>query len=170
MKPQHSTPNPQRLLVLMRHAKTESPYGFKRDFDRVLTKTGEADALKMGAWLKSQGWQIDQVLSSTAERTRQTTRIVSEALGLSSAQIEFKDELYHATPEIFYNVIASIHNEINTLLIVSHNDGITQFANQLSDARIDHMQPGSAFIVKCNCDRWEGFKNGEREFIVYKQP
>lgn len=170
MKPQPSTPNPQRLLVLMRHAKTESPYGFKRDFDRVLTKTGEADAGKMGAWLKSEDFQIDQVLSSTAQRTRQTTSLVAESLGLESTQIEFKDELYHASPEIFFNVIASVPSEINRLLIVSHNDGITQFANQLTKAHIDHMQPGSAFIVKCNCDRWEGFKSAEREFIAYKQP
>lgn len=170
MNPLPSSLNPQRLLVLMRHAKTESPYGFKRDFDRVLTKTGEADALKMGAWLKSEGFQIDQVLSSTAERTRQTTSLVAESLGLESTQIEFKDELYHASPEIFFNVIASVPSEINTLLIVSHNDGITHFANQLTNARIDYMQPGSVFIVKCDLDNWSDFETAAKEFVGYNEP
>ena len=170
MKPQPSTPNPQHHLILMRHAKTESPYGFKRDFDRVLTKRGEADALKMSEWLKAQVWTIDRVLSSTAERTRQTTRIITETIGLSHSQIEFKDELYQATPETFLNALASISIETKTVLIVGHNDGITQFANQLSDTRIDHLQPGSIFAVEWVADNWQRLEMMKNRFIVYRAP
>lgn len=170
MKPQPSTLNSQRVLVLMRHAKTESPYSFKRDFDRKLTTQGEQDAQQMGAWLKSQGFSIDQVLSSPAKRTQQTTELVIEQLGMNSSAVDYRDELYHAVPDVFFNVIRSVPNEINTLLIVSHNDGITHFANQLTNARIDYMQPGSVFIVKCDLDNWSGFETAAREFVGYKQP
>ncbi len=170
MKPQHSTPNPQRVLVLMRHAKTESPYSIKRDMDRRLTPSGEQDATNMGEWLKSQGFTIDKVVSSTARRTQQTTERVIEQLGLPLSAVEYLDELYHATPETFLKVIQTLPDSTNTVLIVSHNDGITQFANQLTDARIDCMQPGSVFAVETNIERWSDFKGSERTFLFYKQP
>lgn len=170
MKPQHATLNAQRVLVLMRHAKTESPYSLKRDFDRKLTTEGEQDAQRMGKWLKAEGFRIDGVLSSPAKRTQQTTELVIEQLGLNSSIIEYRDELYHAIPEVFFKTIPSVPNEINTLLIVSHNDGITHFANQLTNARIDYMQPGSVFIVKCDLDNWSEFETAEKEFVGYRQP
>ena len=159
-----------KTILLLRHAKTESPYSLKRDFDRKLTAQGELDAQRMGEWLKSEGFSIDQVLSSPAKRTQQTTEIVIEQLGLNSSIIEYRDELYHAIPEVFFKTIPSVQNEINTLLIVSHNDGITHFANQLTDARIDYMQPGSVFIVKCDLENWNKFENAAREFVGCKQP
>ena len=167
---QPSTPIPKRVLVIMRHAKTESPYSLKRDFDRSLTTQGEQDARQMGVWLKAQSLSIDAVLSSTAKRTRQTTGLVIEQLGLSPSAVEYRDKLYHAQPDVFFKTICTVPDEIQTLMIVSHNDGITHFANMLTDARIDYMQPGSVFIVKSDCETWESFKESEREFVLYKQP
>lgn len=163
-------PNTPRLLVLMRHAKTESPYTIRRDFDRKLTAKGEQDAREMGAWLKSQDFTIDGVVSSPARRTRQTTELVIEQLGLNPSAVEHREELYHAVPEVFFKVIRSVPSEIGTLLIVSHNDGITHFANSLTDARIDYMQPGSIFIVKVDCQDWPEFEKSKRTFIGYHQP
>jgi phosphohistidine phosphatase len=159
-----------KTVLIMRHAKTESPYTLKRDFDRMLTKTGESDAQKMGGWLKNQQLSIDQIISSSAERTRQTAQIVAAAIGIESTAIEFKDELYHATPDVFFDVIRAVSNTVNTLLIVSHNDGITHFANSLTDARIDYMQPGSVFIVQANCQNWSAFEQTTRIFMGYQQP
>lgn len=154
----------------MRHAKTESPFLIKRDMDRRLTPTGEQDATNMGEWLKSQEFSIDKVVSSTARRTQQTTERVIEQLGLPLSAVEYLDALYHATPETFFKVIQALPDRTNTVLIVSHNDGITEFANQLTDARIDCMQPGSVFIVKCDLDNWSDFETAAREFVAYKQP
>jgi phosphohistidine phosphatase len=159
-----------KTVLIMRHAKTESPYTLKRDFDRMLTKTGESDAQKMGDWLKNQQLSIDQIISSSAERTRQTAQIVAAAIGIESTAIKFKDELYHATPDVFFDVIRAVSNTVNTLLIVSHNDGITHFANSLTDARIDYMQPGSVFIVQANCQDWSAFEQSTRIFMGYQQP
>jgi phosphohistidine phosphatase len=159
-----------KYLLLMRHAKTESPYTLQRDFDRKLTQTGEGDAQKMGEWLKNKQISIDQILSSSAERTRQTTEIVATAIGIETTSIEFKDELYHATPAVFFNVIRTVSNTVNTLLIVSHNDGITHLANSLTDARIDYMQPGSVFMVKADCQDWFAFEQASRSFVSYRQP
>ena len=166
---QPSTLNPKRLL-LMRHAKTESPYSLKRDFDRELTDTGIRDAFKMGEWIKARGIRIDRILSSSARRTRQTTEKVMQGSALDPSQVEFMDELYHAGSKTFFETIQAQDDRIETLLIVSHNMGITDFANQLTNARIDHMQPGSIFAVQSNCVHWQEFPKAARSFLFYQQP
>ncbi len=159
-----------KTLLLMRHAKTESPYTLKRDFDRILTDKGERDAVNMGKWLQSKGLQIDRILSSPAARTRQTTELVAAAIGLAATIIEFNEELYHASPEIFFQLIAAIPSDVSNALIVSHNDGITHFANQLTTTRIDHMQPGSVFTITCTCSNWTDFSKAPKTFLYYRQP
>lgn len=159
-----------KTLLLMRHAKTESPYLIKRDLERRLTSQGEQDARQVGNWLLRQGIRIDRILSSPAIRTQQTTQGICEAMGLNHSIIELKEELYHPAPETFVEVIQRLPNETDTALIVSHNDGITLFANQLTDATVDYMQPGSVFAVSCTCDDWGKFSVSEREFLFYKQP
>ncbi len=162
-------PSPPHLLLLMRHAKTELAYGLKRDFDRRLTATGERDARQMGEWLKQQEHRIDWVLASPARRARQTTEIVCEVLGIPTDRIEFRDELYHASSETFFKVIQTVADAHSGILIVSHNNGITEFANQLTNTRIDHLQPGSVFAVTSNETSWAKFKEGKRKFLFYKQ-
>lgn len=162
-------PSPPHLLILMRHAKTELAYGLKRDFDRRLTASGERDARRMGEWLKQQGHQIEWVLASPALRARQTTEIICEVLKIPADRIEFRDELYHASPETFFEVIRSVADAHCNILIVSHNNGITDFANQLTTTRIDHLQPGSVFAVASDETSWSRFEEGKRKFLFYKQ-
>ena len=159
-----------KTLLLVRHAKTESIISWKKDLDRALTASGEQDAKKMGEWLNLKKLQVDQVLSSPAVRTRQTTQLLCKAMHIDDSVVTFPSDLYHATPDIFFNLIRTLPDAVKTLLIVSHNDGITHFANMLTDARIDYMQPGSVFVAKSDCETWESFKESEREFVLYKQP
>jgi len=124
----------------------------------------------MGIWLKSKGLLIDCVLSSPATRTRQTTQLVTSALGLDKTIVEFKEELYHASPDTFFRLIKTIPGNLTTVLIVSHNDGITQFANQLTETRIDYMQPGSVFAVSMPNSEWTHFETTKKKFLFYKEP
>lgn len=164
-----SSPHTKRVF-LMRHAKTVTPYGLTRDFDRALTSKGLEDALKMGAWIKTSGWKIDRILSSSALRTRQTTELVIQAISASNSDVEFLDELYHAEPAAFIQTIQAQADSIESLLIVSHNMGITDFANQLTLTRIDHMSPGSVFAVQAHCQHWSDFITAEKRFLFFQQP
>ena len=68
-----------RTLILMRHAKSDWGHAGLADHDRPLNARGTRDAPRMGAWLRGKGHLPDEVLCSTATRTRQTL----EGLGLS---------------------------------------------------------------------------------------
>ncbi len=154
----------------MRHAKTESPYTLKRDIHRRLTDTGIHEATRMGEWMSSQQIQVDRIESSPAERTRQTAERVLEAMKLNHSILHFREDLYHATPDIFYRTILALPDDAHRVLIVSHNNGITDFANELTDTRIDFMQPGSIFAVESAALNWQEWASSVRTFLFYKQP
>jgi phosphohistidine phosphatase len=77
MNEQHPT------LVLLRHAKAAYPSGVA-DHDRPLAPRGIREAELAGDWLRANLPTIDEVLCSTATRTRQT---VTHAGG--AALVEF---------------------------------------------------------------------------------
>lgn len=58
-----------KRLIIMRHA--EADWGLN-DFDRPLTKRGHEQAAAAGAWLAARGYIPEQIMSSSALRTRQT--------------------------------------------------------------------------------------------------
>ena len=67
-----------KRLIIMRHA--EADWGLN-DFDRPLTKRGHEQAAAAGAWLAARGYIPEQIMSSSALRTRQTTTWVAAGLG-----------------------------------------------------------------------------------------
>lgn len=57
-----------------------------------------------------------------------------------------------------------------TVALFSHNEGITDFANQLSQARIDNIPTCGVFAVKVKADQWTSFQEAEKEFWFFDYP
>ena len=60
-----------KRLILVRHAKSDWSLGMA-DHDRPLNVRGRASAAAIGRWLREKNLRPDQVLCSTATRTRET--------------------------------------------------------------------------------------------------
>lgn len=119
-----------RTLVLLRHAKAETP-GEKLDFDRRLTTAGETDADAAGAWLADEGLRPALVLCSPAARTRQTWQGVSLALAQATLEAPDSPEIH---PEVHYeqglydggrteviDLLRLIPDQTKVVLVVGHN-------------------------------------------------
>jgi len=57
-----------------------------------------------------------------------------------------------------------------TIAIFSHNPGITDFANLLTDTRIDNMPTCSVFAVKADIRNWEDFEKASKQFWFFDFP
>ena len=120
-----------KRLILMRHAKSDwSANG--DDHDRPLNRRGEASAAAMGQWVRRQGWLPDEVLCSTATRTRQTLTL----LGLPEIPTRFERALYLAEASDIIAVLQGATAE--TVLILGHNYGIADCASALVSHPPDH--------------------------------
>lgn len=159
-----------KKLILIRHAKTEAGSMGMNDFDRKLTDKGNKAAIEMAARLKQKGVKIDAVFSSTAIRAVATAKAFIKEFSLNENTVFFKDELYLPHPNIFFKVIAEASDNIETLAIVSHNEGITYFANMLTNASIDNIPTCGIFAVNANCNSWKDFETADKGFWFFDSP
>jgi phosphohistidine phosphatase len=67
-------------------------------------------------------------------------------------------------------VIGKTSDEFESIAVFSHNDGITNFANQLTNARIDNIPTCGIFAIKIKTESWKDFKEAGKEFWFFDYP
>lgn len=159
-----------KTVILVRHAKSDWNDPSLSDFDRPLNERGKRDAPVMAHRLLDKKIKVDCFISSPARRARRTARTFAEVYKVDKEDIQFHDELYGAGEEVFYDVISKAKNKWNTIALFSHNPGLTDFANQLTDARTDNIPTCGIFAVKADCEDWKDFRKAKKEFWFFDYP
>jgi phosphohistidine phosphatase len=160
-----------RTLVLIRHAKSSWANPLQSDFDRPLNERGIIDAPAMGQKLKKLGIHPDLIVASTAKRTRQTAKKIAEELNFDKDNIKWEEKLYHCAPSVFEEVICETSDRVKTLVIVAHNPGLTEFANNLSSAfNIDNMPTCGVVAAHIDTAEWNNFQIAERAVFLFEYP
>jgi phosphohistidine phosphatase len=163
-----------RTLALMRHAKSAWPD--VPDHERPLARRGQRDAPAVGHWLRTAGYQPDQVLCSTARRARQTWELARPSLG-TDPPADFDRRLYQASADQILDLIRRISPAISTLLIVGHDPGLPELALALAaegpPAVLDRMRakfPTSAVAgFKC-LGTWDQFRPERARLVCFVTP
>lgn len=160
-----------KRLVLIRHAKSSWTNPLQSDFDRPLNDRGEHDAPMMGVRLKEAGVIPDRIVASTAKRAAQTAKHIAKSVGHDKEQIEWEEELYHCVPSVFEEVIYRMDDTVETLFIVAHNPGISEFGAQLDSAHSIHHMPTCAIACfEADADRWTDFSLAKKKTAFYDTP
>ncbi len=143
-----------KTLYAIRHAKSSWADGLSGDFDRPLNPRGKSDAPKMGKRLKSKDIIPDLIISSPAKRARTTARIFADVLGYNEDEIIFVPELYLASVEKFYDSLFELPKQVDSVFLFSHNPGITDFVNDMANARIDNIPTTGIVCIDFQLDDW----------------
>lgn len=157
-----------KRLILMRHAKSDWSLG-EEDHDRPLNPRGAQSARALGNWLRSHDLLPDQVLCSSAKRTRQTL----DGLGLT-AQTQFDRALYLADPGLVLDCLSAATGD--TVLVLGHNPGVAMLAEGLVSAPPAHPRffdypTGATLVVDFDADSWSRIELGTgrvQEFVIPK--
>jgi phosphohistidine phosphatase len=159
-----------KQLLLIRHAKSDWNNASLSDFDRPLNERGKRDAPVMAQRLLDKKIKIDAFIASPAKRAKKTASIFAGEYKKDKDVIIFKEELYSAPSAVFYDVIGTVDDKFDSIAVFSHNPGITDFANSLTDARIDNIPTCGIFAVKADVKHWNGFKEAEKDFWFVDYP
>lgn len=159
-----------KSLLLIRHAKSDWADASLKDFDRPLNDRGKRDAPVMAHRLLDKKVKIDAFISSPAKRAKKTAELFASQYKQDKKDILLFDQLYLADTEAFFDVISQTDDDYSTIAVFSHNEGITNFANQLSDVRVDDMPTCSIFAVKMELKKWKDFREVEKEFWFFDYP
>ncbi len=157
-----------KKLYIIRHAKSSWDSDAKSDFNRPLNKRGKRDAPMMGEVLKKLAVMPDIILSSSAKRTTMTALIVAEKIGYDK-EIVFEDELYLASDSEIYNQIKRVDDDKDSLFIIAHNPGVTNFINRFSDDYILNLPTCGIFAMEFDVDSFKDIKprSGKKLFFEY---
>lgn len=157
-------------LLLVRHAKSSWDDPSQSDFDRPLNERGKQDAPQMARRLLAKSIAIDAFLSSPAKRARKTAALFAAEYNQDKENILLIPELYHASPANFFQVIARAPDTANTIAVFSHNPGITEFVNLLTEVRIDDMPTCAIFGVQIAAQNWAQFQEASKTFWFFDYP
>jgi len=157
-------------LLLVRHAKSSWDDFSIKDFDRPLNDRGKTDAPMMAQRLLSKEIKIDAFIASPAKRARKTAELFAKQFKANKDHVIFIDSLYLANPSIFSEVISKTDNQFDTIAVFSHNDGITAFANTLTNTKTDNIPTCGIFAVKIKAKQWSDFAEAEKEFWFFDYP
>ena len=159
-----------KTLLLIRHAKSDWGDPSLEDIDRPLNGRGKKDAPEMAKRLVEKKIAIEAFVSSPAKRARSTAKKFAKAYKQDKDDIILVEELYAAPSSAFFDVVSKLKDKFDTVALFSHNPGITDFANQLTDARIDNIPTSGVFAVKVDADSWSEFRDAKKEFLFFDFP
>jgi phosphohistidine phosphatase len=119
-----------RRLTLLRHGKAQSIDACAEDFERALTRRGTIEAREMAARIVHRDLIPDLILVSPAERAWATAEIIASACELDAKQVQCARELYLASPETTWRLLARRDAALGHILICGHNPGLSEVASR----------------------------------------
>lgn len=141
-----------KTLFLMRHAKSSWENRDLSDFERPLNERGERDAPQMGKVIGGKKFPIELIISSPAERAKQTARLVKEAAQIGG-EIIFDDKIYEASPHALLRIVSEIDDARSAVMLIGHNPGFENLIKFLT-GEIAPMPTAALAVIKLNVERW----------------
>jgi phosphohistidine phosphatase len=156
-----------RLLIVMRHAKTEP--SASSDRARRLTSRGQADARAAGRWLADTDRVPGLVLHSPAARAVETAELVCSALGdARRPEVRQMDDLYGASAPEVVEIVTETATEVESLLVIGHNPTMGELAHDLQrepdESWAPHLPTAGVVVLKVG-GQWTDLTMGSAELV-----
>ncbi|MBA5247591.1 histidine phosphatase family protein [Marnyiella aurantia] len=154
-----------KKLLLIRHAKSDWPENTD-DFDRPLAIRGQSDAQKMAQYLKGQEIEIEQWITSPAVRAKNTCEIFCNTF---CKDFSTDEKLYQPSERNIMSVLYDLDSETSSVALFSHNNGISNFANTMTEDVFLFPTCGVAGF-EVNCSSWLDFEAADKKLIFFYEP
>lgn len=167
-----------KTLLLLRHAKSAWSDPRLADHERPLNGRGERAAKAMADHIAHQGLRPDLILCSTAMRTRQTLAPLLKRLEAPAPPISLEDGLYLASEQVLLAHLRAVPDDVSTVLLIAHNDGIGELARMLAGsgpagalARLREKYPtGALATLQVAAGPWRDLAPGSAELVAFVRP
>lgn len=159
-----------KTLTIVRHAKSSWDDRSLSDRERPLNKRGERDAPVMGQRIADAGIRPSLIASSPATRAWTTARIIAEQISYPAEFLQRENDLYLASLSDLLDVVAAQDDGFQSLMIVGHNPGLTDFANFLCPGLTNNLPTAGAVCVNIDQEDWQLHGQPKSELVVHDWP
>lgn len=145
-----------RRLIVMRHAKSSWSDSSMSDHERPLNERGKREAPEVARRLAELEWLPQVVLSSDAQRTRETWKRMKSVLEEADCtpRVHKLAELYHAGMDEAADALAEVDDEIQSVLLLGHNPGWEDVVAYLSGTPVT-MTTANAVLLEGDGETWQ---------------
>lgn len=155
-----------KTLVLMRHGKSSWEYDVP-DIDRPLKKRGINDSQRVSEEFLTKNLEIDLVLSSPANRALSTCKLFIKELKISKNEINVEPNLYDFGGSDVIDVIKSLDNQYNTVILFGHNHAFTSISNIFGNQFIENVPTAGLVVIDFDVESWQTIQNGTTRFTIF---
>ncbi|WP_372797766.1 histidine phosphatase family protein [Pontiella sp.] len=159
-----------KILYLVRHAKSSWVNPSYSDFDRPLNHRGERDAPVMGRRLKEKGIQPGVIICSPARRALETLNLLNGELGVDENSIFMQKRLYEASTETLFEIIRSLPDTAETAMIIGHNPSMSWAAIELIGRPIENMSTCAVAAIKLDSNDWKDAGTCRAKLLFQEKP
>ena len=167
-----------KAILLLRHAKSAWDDSRLDDHDRPLSRRGEKAAKAVAEHIASTGPRPDLILCSTATRARQTLGPLVHRLAAPAPPISLERGLYLAPAETLLERLRNLPDDVGSVLMIGHNDGLWHLAEVLAGhgepAMLDALRgkyPTAALAnLRAPIESWRDLALGSAELIEFIRP
>ena len=160
----------QRILTLVRHAKSNWNNADLADFERPLNSRGLKNAPEMGKRLADAKFKVDLIISSPAVRAITTAEFIASELGYNFKKIKHAEAIYDASLNTLLHLISSLDDNVNNIMLVGHNPGMTMLCNYLSNAGIENMPTCSIAQIQFRVNSWQSITEHSGKLLDFDYP
>jgi phosphohistidine phosphatase len=167
-----------KTVLLLRHAKSAWGQPGLDDHERPLNKRGERAAEAMAEHIVHNAPRPDLILCSTAVRTRQTLAPLVHRLATPAPPIALEKGLYLASESELLVRLRAVPEDIGTVLLIGHNEGIGELANALAGdgepaalTRLhEKFSTGALATLRLDEAPWQDLAPGAGELLAFVRP
>ena len=159
-----------KTLTIVRHAKSSWSEPRLSDRERPLNRRGERDAPVMGKRIADAGIRPSLIVSSPATRAWTTARVIAEQLSYPTEFLQRENQLYLASLNDLLDIVVAQDDGFNSLIIVGHNPGLTDFVNFLSPGLTNNLPTTGVVAVNIDQDHWKLYEQPRIELLMHDYP
>ena len=159
-----------KTLSLLRHAKSSWGDATLKDRERPLNARGKRDAPEMGERMRRAGIRPSLMLSSNAVRAWETAKIIANALGYPREFLQREADIYMASVTTLLEIIRQQDDGFNHIMVVGHNPGMTDFANELVPDLIDNLPTAGTLTFEIDSATWDLRESGGAQVVSFDYP
>ena len=138
---------------MVRHAKSSWTLDVP-DRERPISDRGVRDATLVGKELNKYKLNIEQVFSSPAKRTFDTSLLMVAELGLSNEEIQIEEKLYDFHGAQVLDFVSKLPEKLNTVMSFGHNYACTYIAQMLGNFSKSNIPTATAVIFRFDVSSW----------------
>ena len=141
-----------KVLLILRHAKSSWKNKNLNDHDRPLNKRGRKEAIKMGEYLRAMDLVPDAIITSSALRAIETTILVCSQSSYNGV-VEVNFSFHGGNTLSYIQAISTSNEDKNRLLIVGHNPTLEESVSKLTN-KVVRLPTCTLIQIRLNIVNW----------------